>query len=105
MATTITNIASADHQIGLFTGGEHRPLMAMVEITSKCNMACPICFAVTTSPAVDVPFEKVRQWIDRLVEVSGIIPLQISGGEPTLCEHLFEIIALPGKAASKISNW
>ena len=93
MATAIPTIASADPQIGRFTGEEHRPLMAMVEITGKCNMACPICFAGTTSPAVDVPFEKVRRRIDRLVEDSGIIPLQISGGEPTLSENLIEIIA------------
>ena len=86
-------IPSLQQKLGRFSSDGHRPLMAMVEITGKCNMACPICFAGATSSAGDISFGEVKKRIDKLVEVSGIIPLQISGGEPTLNDDLADIIS------------
>ena len=79
-------------QLGRFGGGNHRPLMAMVEITGRCNMACPICFAGTRASGHDVSLTEIKKRIDNLLLCAGPIPLQISGGEPTLHPDLPTII-------------
>ena len=70
-------------------------MMAMVEITNRCNMDCPVCFSDANHPAHDVPFGEVRRRLERLLEISGgPIPIQISGGEPTVHPELPAIVAL-----------
>jgi uncharacterized radical SAM superfamily Fe-S cluster-containing enzyme len=69
--------------------------MAMVEVTNRCNMACPVCFSDADHHPSDVPLFKVEKFLQRLLEITVTpIPIQISGGEPTMHEHLPEIIAL-----------
>jgi uncharacterized radical SAM superfamily Fe-S cluster-containing enzyme len=80
-------------KFGRFNDHQHPPLMAMVEITNRCNMACPICFTSASATAVDVSLAEIRIRIDNLVEIAGPIPIQISGGEPTLHPELPAVIA------------
>lgn len=92
MTTRIPSIAAATDETGLFTGGHHRPMMAMVEITNRCNMRCPICFTDASAQAEDIGVDEIKARLDKMLEVAGPIPLQISGGEPTLHPQLPEII-------------
>lgn len=78
--------------VGTFSGGNQRPTMAMIEITNRCNMSCPVCFADSGAAASDINLEAVNSRINKLKSIAGAIPLQISGGEPTLHPHLPEII-------------
>ena len=67
----------------------------MVEVTNRCNMTCPICFADANHPSRDVPIAEIRLYLQRLLEITETpIPIQISGGEPTLRGDLAEIILL-----------
>jgi uncharacterized radical SAM superfamily Fe-S cluster-containing enzyme len=69
-------------------------MMAMVEITNRCNMDCPVCFSDANNPAHDVPLVEVRQRLERLLAVTRTpIPIQISGGEPTVHRELPAIVA------------
>ena len=77
---------------GMFRGGVQRPTMAMVEITNRCNMSCPVCFANSSAAPSDIKIEVVKSRINKLLLIAGAIPLQISGGEPTLHPDLPEII-------------
>ena len=79
---------------GEFTGGASRPMMAMVEITNRCNMDCPVCFSDANNPAHDVPYDEVCRRLERLLAVTGTpVPIQLSGGEPTLHRDLPAIVA------------
>lgn len=78
--------------VGKFRGDLHRPMMAMIEITNKCNMACPVCFTDANNPSDEVPLEEVKNRIDQLLKTAGPIPIQISGGEPTLHRELLTIV-------------
>ena len=74
---------------GLFRGKGHTPMMAMIEITNHCNMSCPVCFADANHPMDEVPFDEVDARVLRLLEICEFaIPIQISGGEPTLHPEL-----------------
>ena len=77
---------------GMFSGGNQRPTMAMIEITNRCNMSCPVCFADSGPAPSDINLEAVKSRINKLKSIAGVIPLQISGGEPTLHPRLPEII-------------
>jgi len=66
--------------------------MAMVEITNRCNMSCPVCFANSDASPSDIKLDVVKSRIIKLISIAGAIPLQISGGEPTLHPGLPEII-------------
>jgi len=79
---------------GRFRGTGDRPMMAMIEITNRCNMSCPVCFSDANYPADEVAFEEVLARLERLKQVcGGPVPVQISGGEPTLHRRLPDIIA------------
>lgn len=65
----------------------------MVEITSKCNMKCPVCFANSSPQADHFETDVIKTRIGKLLEIAGPIPLQISGGEPTLHPKLGDIIS------------
>ncbi|MGE0683302.1 MAG: radical SAM protein [Candidatus Binatia bacterium] len=91
----LTEFPSPISQLGRFNAQETKPLMAMVEVTNRCNMSCPVCFSDANNPAHDVPFSEIRLRLERLLQVTGTpIPLQISGGEPTVRKDLPEIITL-----------
>ena len=82
-----------DMNFGRFRNGCRKPLMAMVEVTQRCNMSCPVCFTDARGQAQDTPIEVIKAKIDKLVSEIGTIPLQISGGEPTLHPLLKEIVS------------
>ncbi len=75
--------------------------MAMVEISNRCNMACPVCFSGAHNEAKDVTFDVIKMRIQNLLDVAGPIPLQISGGEPTLHPELPEVIHYARKMGFK----
>ena len=80
---------------GQFSPDGPRPLMAMIEVTNRCNMSCPICYSGADYAADDVPLGGIKRSMERLLEVTGSpVPLQISGGEPTVRKDLPEIISL-----------
>jgi len=67
----------------------------LLEVTHRCNLRCPVCFASAgDSPEEDPSLEKLGSLMDMLMERGGPFNLQLSGGEPTVRDDLPEIIAL-----------
>lgn len=86
--------AVSEKRFGQFLPGMGKPMMAMVEVTNRCNMNCPICFSDSNGSALDVPVADIHARLQHLLDISETpIPIQISGGEPTLRDDLPEIIA------------
>ena len=78
---------------GLCTEHEQHTCIALFEITSSCNLTCPMCFAASAPGGNHVPLEQCKSAIDRLVEVEGKPEvLQLSGGEPTIHPDFLEIL-------------
>lgn len=93
MTSFIKPSAANTLDLGRFSGGSKRPMMAMLEITNRCNMNCPLCFTDAHHNALDVGLDEIVKRLQTLLEVAGPIPLQISGGEPTLHPQLDEVVA------------
>lgn len=72
--------------------------LALIEIVSSCNLACPTCFSdspVGAGPKVDaVPLADLQRRIQGVIDRKGKIEiLQLSGGEPTLHPQFFELLS------------
>ncbi len=75
---------------------EHRQqtCCVLLEITSRCNLRCPVCFASAgADPAPDPTLERIEEWFGILERNGGHYNIQLSGGEPSLRDDLPEIIA------------
>ena len=86
--------ANEPQRFGRFVPGKQKPLMAMIEITDRCNLSCPVCFTRSTQLGEDISVDQARTYLAQLLEITETpIPIQISGGEPTLHPELPAIIA------------
>ncbi|MEI6824602.1 MAG: radical SAM (seleno)protein TrsS [Desulfuromonadales bacterium] len=78
---------------------EHRqyPCSVLLEVTQRCTLGCPVCFADSTAEngtESDPDIATISGWYDRVMAAAGPCNIQLSGGEPTLRNDLPEIIAL-----------
>jgi uncharacterized radical SAM superfamily Fe-S cluster-containing enzyme len=79
---------------GLCPDHRQRSCTVLFEVTRRCNLNCPVCFAAS-GPGPDndpVPAE-IRTWFRAVQQVAAGSNIQLSGGEPTLRNDLPEIVA------------
>ena len=80
---------------GLCQNHERDGCCVLLELTNRCNLSCPVCFASAGEQKPhDLPLEEIGKQYDLLMEHGGPFNIQLSGGEPTLLEDLDKIIAL-----------
>lgn len=75
--------------------GQHS-CSALIEVTSRCNLRCPVCFADSaTEEESDPSLDSLGHLLRLAREACGEnIVLQLSGGEPTVRDDLPDIIRL-----------
>ena len=77
---------------------EHRQqsCTVLLEVTERCNLACPVCFAdAGPRQACDPTLATIEGWYRNALHKSGPHNIiQLSGGEPTVRDDLPAIIAL-----------
>lgn len=86
------------YDCGICDNHKSHTVLAIIDLTSRCNLNCPICFASANNP--DIPYiyevttEQVKDMIDNLASNKPVSPsaLQFSGGEPTLRDDLPELM-------------
>ncbi len=67
----------------------------LLEVTQRCNMHCPVCYANTGNEnTADPSLSHIETSLDVLLQHAGAVNVQISGGEPTVRQDLEQIIAL-----------
>ena len=81
------------YDCGLCTEHEQHTCIALVEITSSCNLKCPMCFASSGPGGKHLSLDECKRSIDRIVELEGGAEVvQLSGGEPTVHPQFTEIL-------------
>lgn len=80
---------------GIFKCADHinrKSPLAFIEITTACNMQCPVCYADAAASGRDMPFEDVARIIDKIAEVDPATHIILIGGEPTIHKDFFRIL-------------
>ncbi|MFO0808061.1 MAG: radical SAM protein [Gemmataceae bacterium] len=81
------------YDCGICTEHEQHTCIALVEVTSNCNLRCPMCFAESGPGGTNIDFATYTKMVDRYVELEGIADvLQLSGGEPTLHPEIVRMV-------------
>jgi hypothetical protein len=76
---------------------EHRQhsCCVLLDVTRRCNLRCPVCFASAGEDRDGDPsLDEIERQLRQLRQRGGEINLQLSGGEPTVRDDLPEIVAL-----------
>lgn len=82
------------YDCGLCPDHEQHSCLTVIEITDRCNLTCPTCYA-GSSPTYGRhrTLEEVKTMLDTIVKNEKEPDVvQISGGEPTLHPQFFEIL-------------
>lgn len=90
-ATTVEQGCPFD--CGLCPEHQQHTCVGIIEITTRCNLGCPTCFA-DASASYDLSVAQVEAMLDRFLETEGQPEVvQISGGEPTIHPQVLDILA------------
>lgn len=71
--------------------GPSYPSNLLIEVTPRCNLTCAYCYVEHCTDDVPLSLEEQKSIIDQFADIGGKY-LALSGGEPLLCDHLFETI-------------
>ncbi|HEC39401.1 MAG TPA: radical SAM protein, partial [bacterium] len=84
------------YDCGLCSKHKSAPNICLIDITNRCNLTCPICFANASAAGyvVEPTFDQIVQIMEHFRSMKPIpaVLLQLSGGEPTMRDDLPEII-------------
>lgn len=83
------------YDCGLCPDHRQQPCCVLLEVTQRCDLGCPVCFANSAHrPLPDPTLDEIETWYLRLLEAGGPFNIQISGGEPCMRDDLPEIIRM-----------
>jgi radical SAM protein with 4Fe4S-binding SPASM domain len=69
------------------------PTLVDLQLTQRCTMGCPQCYASSLPDGHDIPFEDVARLLRELAD-AGVCQLAIGGGEPLLHPDFVRVIEL-----------
>ncbi len=98
--STIT--CGCPNDCGLCPDHDQHTCLAILEITSRCDLQCPICLAGSSVIGSDLEQAEVESALAKLIRYEGRpCPIQLSGGEPTLHPDLIGIVRLAASLGFK----
>jgi len=78
---------------GLCPDHRQHTCCVVLDVTQRCNLHCPVCFASAGSSAQPDPtVEEILNWCRTLLANGGPFNIHLSGGEPTVRHDLPELI-------------
>ena len=82
------------YDCGLCADHQQHSCLSLIEITDRCNLECPICYAGSAPSRHEYrTLDQVQRMIDAVVRNEGEPDVvQISGGEPTTHPDFFAIL-------------
>lgn len=84
------------YDCGICENHESAPCICLIDVTNRCNLACPICFANASAKGyvVEPTFDEIVQIMEHFRSMKPFPAplLQLAGGEPTVRDDLPEII-------------
>ena len=87
--------ANCPFACGLCQSHESPTVLGIIDVTNRCNLRCPVCFAGSNGHGYDKDptADEIKAIIDNFATNTNAAGIQFSGGEPTLRADLPELIA------------
>ena len=86
------------YDCGICPQHKSHTVLAIIDVTNRCNLRCPICFATagTTGYVYEPSKEQIREMLVNLRNNKPVPAdaLQFSGGEPTIRKDLPELVRM-----------
>lgn len=86
--------AGCPFDCGLCPEHRQRSCTVILEVTPRCDLLCPVCYAGSGPEGEDPSLAVIQGWLRQVRRQTGGCPIQLSGGEPTLRDDLPAIVAL-----------
>ena len=90
------------YDCGICPNHKSHTILAIIDVTNRCNLKCPICFANAAAAGYmyEPTIEEIYRMINNLAanRPVSVKALQLSGGEPTLRDDLPEIVRYAHRA-------
>jgi 7,8-dihydro-6-hydroxymethylpterin dimethyltransferase len=88
--------AGCPFDCGLCENHSQHTCIGLIEITSRCDMSCGMCYANAGNQGKDLSLTAIERMLDFYIAAEGgkAEILQISGGEPTLHPQILDILHL-----------
>jgi len=83
--------------LGDLTVDNDHACLAVVEVTTDCNLSCSYCFAGSGPGGEHLPVEGVIDLLETVRSEGGPRPVQFSGGEPTVRDDLPDLVERAGE--------
>lgn len=81
---------------GLCNLHQSHTMLGQIDLTNRCNLACPVCFANANVQGfvVEPPFEEIVKLLEALrsYRPTPASAVQLTGGEPTIRDDYFDIV-------------
>lgn len=81
------------HDCGLCPDHRQHSCCVLLEVTQRCNLRCPVCFAAAGGEEGDPSIADIDDWLRLLKRHGSPVNIQLSGGEPTVRDDLPEIVS------------
>lgn len=96
MMKSLTEVAQGcPFDCGLCPEHKTNACTMVMEVTPRCNLRCPVCFASAGEMTNNEPdLKTITGMYQTVLEATGTPTIQLSGGEPTVRDDLPEIVAL-----------
>lgn len=83
---------------GLCGNHESHTILGLIDVTNRCNLKCPVCFAnaAVSKKIYEPSFEEIRKMLRKLRDNKPVQTpaIQYAGGEPTVRKDIIELIEL-----------
>jgi len=91
-------VKGCPYDCGICPQHKSHTALAIIDITNRCNLKCPVCFANAASAGYvyEPTKEEIRNMMENLRKNDPVpaTAMQFSGGEPTIRNDLFELIRM-----------
>jgi len=96
-----TQESGCPYDCGLCPNHRSTTMIGIIDVTNRCNLRCPICFAHSGAAGYvyEPTLEQIESMMGNLMDTKPFSTpcLQLSGGEPTVRDDIFEIIRMAKK--------
>lgn len=80
------------YDCGLCPDHRQHSCCVLLEVTQRCSLRCPVCFAGAGAESSDPSLDEIDAWVECLRAHGSTVNIQLSGGEPTMRDDLPVII-------------